>query len=80
MFVSKSISDIPAVQKSEEVSPILGIDVSVLADGIISTSITCSMRSRALFARERVGVVLEDLFFLRKRSRHLLENRHKVPR
>lgn len=43
--------------------PILLMDVSILADGIMSTSLACLMRSRANNARERVGFVPNDLFF-----------------
>ena len=64
MFASQSSSsDSPAVQNSEGVSPILLMDVSNLADGIMSTSLACSTLERALFALERVDVVAKDLFF-----------------
>lgn len=64
MFLSQSSStDNPEVQKSDGVSLILATNVSISEDGIMSGSLACSMRSRALFARDRLGLVPEDSFF-----------------
>ena len=64
MFLSQSISTYnPAVQKSDGVSPILAMNVSISEEGIMSGSLACLIRSRALFARERLSLVLEDSFF-----------------
>ena len=63
MFASQSSStDNSAVQKLIGLSPTFAIDVSNSGDGIMSISFACSMRPRALSARNQLDLVLEDLF------------------